>query len=224
MNNPIRTITLLVILVVALTMPVSSISIHPEPASDYTPSELLENPETIEYEVITSGLEGDAKLASYGDFHVVFPVPLRTFRNVVNDLDSHSGFVPRMVKSESEPLPDKPGSLYTTTLRFKVLFIKAEFTTTTHVISEDLEGKRSITVSRLVRSHNDRISESRESWYLEAVEMNGKEHTYARYKSYMAYSNPVFAQGRALAMFGERDMQKILRAFGEEAKRRMHKQ
>ena len=175
MNKTLPTFTLLVILMAALTWPVSSISIHPEPAPDYTPSELLENPETIEYEVITSGLEGDAKLASYGDFHAVFPVPLRTFRNVVNDLDSHSGFVPRMVKSESEPLPDKPGALYTTTLRFKVLFIKAEFTTTTHVKTEGLEGKRSTTVSMLAHSHNDRISESRESWYIEAVEMNGKE-------------------------------------------------
>ncbi|TVQ40432.1 MAG: hypothetical protein EA384_03365 [Spirochaetaceae bacterium] len=74
---------------------------------------------------------------------------------------------------------------------------------------------------RMDRSLDGQLVDVAGSWYLCAVEIDGVEHTYARYFNSISFARDQFGLRVALRNLGARDMKSAMDAFYHEAERRM---
>lgn len=207
----------LTILFLLVAWPLSGQAIAPlaEPSRELQP--LLLEPEVIELSTVREGLRPQSTLAIYGDVHGLYPVPRSAFLSVLEDIDAYHEFVPNMAESELVRQISDTEALHRTLLRFRIVFFRADFDTVSRTRTEELGPSSTAVHIFFEESLDGRISYMEGSWFLETVLLGGREHTYARYRLWTEYADPVFGQAQATRSFGSRQLGELLDAYGQRA-------
>ena len=196
------------------------------PAEGVDYAALMQNPTELSFTVDTSP-PPPATTASVGDLHALYPVPLALMREVVTDYNAYPSFAPRVTVSSAQRIGDDPPTWnQRLTLSFRVLFFGSDYdyyiTVTEPPLSDNPHGNSEEFAMhyRMERSLDGKLSDVAGSWYLRAVEINGVEHTYARYFNSIHFAHDQFGLRLALRNLGARDMKLAMDAFYREAERR----
>ncbi len=183
-------------------------------------AEDIGNPRTIDHE--TEELNGeDAKLATTTDMHALYDVPLRSFEEVIRDINEHEDFVPRIEESDVICSDGKPATYARVhhDLSFKFLFFGSDYSYRVHYFIDDTIEDEGVfrTWWTLEESIDGAMSEITGSWYFERVEIDGTEYTYVRYATRTHFRETVAGLKRAFQRFGARDVARMMDAMRDEA-------
>ncbi len=184
-------------------------------------SALLQDPSEISFTVDTAP-PASASTASIGDLHAVYPVPIDALRRVVTDYNSYPEFSPRVSRSQATRIGEQPSTWrQRLTLSFRVLFFGSDYDYYLEVVEQPLGPDRFAICYRMDESLDGRLSDVAGSWFLQAVEIDGEEHTYVRYFNSIYFAQDQFGLRVALRNLGARDLKMAMDAFYQEAERRM---
>lgn len=199
---------------------------HPfsmEPQAD--PVALLKNPTEISF-VVDSSPPAPATTATIGDLHAVYPVPLAVMREVITDYNNYPRFAPRVTQSHAVRTGNAPATYrQRLTLSFRVLFFGSDYDYYLTVTETPLCRPNGVDEFgmhyRMRESLDGRLSDVEGSWYLRAVQIDGVEHTYARYYNSIHFAEDQFGLRLALRNLGARDLKNTMDAMYREAERRV---
>ena len=182
---------------------------------------LLQNPTVISFTVDTAP-PTSATTASIGDLHAVYPVPIDAMWRVVSDYNGYPEFAPRVIRSRATRISEEP-SIWRQrlTLSFRVLFFGSDYDYYLEVVEPPLGPDRFAMYYRMDESLDGRLSDVAGSWFLQAVEIDGEEHTYVRYFNSIFFAQDQFGLRMALRNLGARDLKMAMDAFYQEAERRL---
>lgn len=162
----------------------------------------------------------EGELAAIGDMHVLFDVPLRGFVEVLNNLDEHDEFFPRLAEAElicaeSTPLSYANVRHY---LSFKFLFFGNDYEYRVHIFVENNEEDGSYRQWWVLdESLDGQIASVSGSWFLSTVTRGGETYTYARYVTRTVFAETVLGLKTAFNRFGVRDLSRMMEALREQA-------
>ncbi|TVR04530.1 MAG: hypothetical protein EA403_04825 [Spirochaetaceae bacterium] len=178
-------------------------------------------PQVVSFTVDTSP-PAPATTATIGDLHAVFALPLAALRDAVTDYNAYPGFVPRVTYSRAERIAHNPVVYHQRlTLSFRVLFFGSDYDYHLQVVApHPPSADEFIMHYRMTESLDGQLSGVAGSWYLRAVLINGREHTYARYFNRIDFAQDQFGLRLALRNLGANDMRTAMLAFAREAERR----
>ncbi len=178
-------------------------------------------PQVVSFTVDTSP-PAPATTATIGDLHAVFALPLAALRDVVTDYNAYPHFVPRVTFSRAERVADSPSVYHQRlTLSFRVLFFGSDYDYHLQVVEPyPPSADEFILHYRMTESLDGQLSGVAGSWYLRAVTIDGREHTYARYFNRIDFAQDQFGLRLALRNLGANDMRSAMLAFAREADRR----
>jgi hypothetical protein len=184
-----------------------------------------ELPEDVgEPETITQRTEdvpaSEGELAAIGDMHVLYDVPLHAFARVLDKLDTHSRFIPRLERARVECANTAPLSYANVYqhLSFSFLFFGNDYEYRAHIFVErDMDAGVYRQWWTLDESLDGQIAGVTGSWFLTTVTRNGREYTYARYATRTVFAETVFGLKTAFRRFGARDLSRMFEAVRDEA-------
>lgn len=193
-------------------------------APDADLAELLKNPTKISFAVDTSP-PSPATTSTLGDLHAVYPVSLAAMRETITDYNNYPEFAPRVTQSDAVRTGEDPVTYrQRLTLSFRVLFFGSDYDyylTVTETPVCRVDGVAEFGMHyRMQESLDGRLSDVEGSWYLRAVEIDGVEHTYARYFNSIFFAEDQFGLRLALRNLGARDLKNTMDAMYREAERR----
>ena len=182
-------------------------------------------PQVVSFTVDTAPPE-PATTATIGDLHAVFALPLAALRDVVTDYNAYPQFVPRVTFSRAERISDNPSVYHQRlTLSFRVLFFGSDYDYHLQVVEPSPpSADEFIMYYQMTESLDGQLSGVAGSWYLRAITIDGRAHTYARYFNRIDFAQDQFGLRLALRNLGANDMRSAMLAFAREAERRVEAQ
>ena len=190
-------------------------------ADDAEFADLVENPSGLDFDLQDEPSQ-DIVVESFADVHAVYPVSFEALRDTILDLDSHKDFVPNVASSDAQPTGDDPPSWrQKVELEFRLVVFSADYSFETEHLVPHRSDDDIVLVFRMVRSHDEMIANTGGSWYLKRIEIDGDEHTYARYFNHVAFGDHIFGLRFALRNFGLRDIKSVMDSFYREALNRV---
>ncbi len=240
MRNPrLRFYLGIVAIVAALSIPLPSASAQdvPEPpGSDAYPGfdvrygipegtklqQLLDKPTLISMIVKQFQLPGggEFRLSGYGEAHAVYDVPLAAVIQVLEDYEHQKSYSPNLFEVRVESRDGKRTVVYQD-LGMSFLGLKAGYKIRVEVDRDELPGGAVGLRARLLESVDGHLFESFSSWYLQQVEVDGRNLVYLRIFTRSGIRKPILGMAAATKGFTPGNLKGQLKDTVKEALRRL---
>jgi len=175
---------------------------------------LYESPKTISFQVFEKTVKGESRLFAKGDYHAVYPIKMKYIQRIMENIDGQENFQKSIAESKVICSDTNTQSAYykqKLKTQFGFLFFKAQYHNIINLYVPKNQDKDTYGMwFTLEKSLDNKMMQSRGSWFLKEVEVNGKACTYIRYFLYNGFEEETFGLRGALKNFSEGEVKKTL--------------